>query len=136
MELSIFLAKYLGLYFLIVGALWILRRSQFEAIVQDIFSKPGLSGLSGILALLFGLAIAIAHPVWELNWRGLITVLAYLSIVKGILRVAFLKQTDQFALKFLKKGYWISIAILLVLGVVLTYYGFAVEKKPWFLGIF
>ena len=37
----------------------------------------------------YGIAMAIGHSVWELNWRGLITLLRYLCIVKGVVRIGF-----------------------------------------------
>lgn len=123
MDLSIFLARFLGFYFLIVAVIGLIRKKQFETLLIDTVSSKSLLAFTGILSLLFGLAIAIAHPVWEWNWRGLITLLAYLSIVKGVIRLAFPSEAHEWILKWVHKGYWTMIAILAVLGLYLAYYG-------------
>ncbi len=89
MELSIFLAKLLGIYSLIVGVDLLLRRHELAGAVKDFASSKGLLVLSGSLSLFIGLAIAIAHPVCEMDWRGLVTLLGYVLIFRGIMRVAF-----------------------------------------------
>jgi hypothetical protein len=124
MELSLFLAKLLGLYLLIFAAVWLLRRNQVESAIHDLFNSPGTLALSGLINLIFGLAIAIAHPLWKLNWQGLITLIAYLAIIKGIMRLGFQEQVKKNAQIFLKKGFGILLAVMAILGAYLFYAGF------------
>ena len=53
MGLSIFLAKFLGIYMLIVAAICLLRRNELENVTREIFNSKGLLALSGSLSLLF-----------------------------------------------------------------------------------
>ena len=124
MELSVFLAKLFGIYMLILAALMLFRREQFKSIVNEILDSEALLAFSGILNLLAGLAIVIGHPVWELSWRGLITVLGYLTLFRGIAWLAFPVQIHAFAKSFQQNGYWISLFITLILGLYLSYEGF------------
>jgi len=124
MELSIFLAKLLGLYLLIVAADLLLRKHELEGAVRDFASSKGLLVFSGSISLLLGLAIVIAHPVYEMNWRGLITLLGYLLIFRGIMRVAFPTRIQKKIVSVFHKGYWAILIILAVLGIYLTYCGF------------
>lgn len=136
MGMSIFYAKFLGIYMLLVGLIWLLRRKPFELAVRDLLSSDGLMVLTGAINLLFGLAIVISHPVWEFNWRGLITLLGLIAIFQGVIRLAFLDEVKKFALKNLEKMAWPSILILVLLGGFLTYHGFTVQDKQdfwWFL---
>lgn len=81
--------------------------------------------LSGLLALAVGIAMAISHSVWELNWRGLITAFGYLSIVKGIARIAFPEVPKKAVGLLLKDArIWIWVGLALVLGGYLTWVGF------------
>ena len=89
MQLSVFLAKLLGLYLLVVALLWAVRGDVISASIREFFDSRPMMFLSGLLALAVGLAMAISHSVWELNWRGLITLFGYLSIAKGIARIGF-----------------------------------------------
>ena len=127
MDLSILLAKLLGIYMLIIAALWILRKDQMDALIKDFISSKGLIAFSGSMTILLGLSIAIEHPIWQLNWRGLITLLGYIMIFRGIMRFAFAEKVQQNALKIISKGYWIMIAVLIVLGGFLTYCGFVLR---------
>ena len=125
MELSYFLAKFFGVYFLIFALLWILRQEQIKEVAKEIFSKPAMLAVTGIISLMLGVAIAVSHSIWEANWRGVITLLGYLMILKGILRLGFPKKDKALADSMLKgTGYWVSFLIVLILGLYLTYIGF------------
>ena len=125
MELSLFLAKLFGIYLLIVSVLWAVRGDVISEVIEEVFASRPLLFLSGVLALAVGIAMVISHSVWELNWRGLITLIGYLSIVKGVARIGF-PTVPQAAARFLLKGtpIWIWISIGLVLGGYLTWVGF------------
>jgi hypothetical protein len=127
MELSIFLAKWLGLYLLIVAADLLLRRHELEGAVRDFASSKGLLVFSGSISLLIGLAIVIAHPVYEGDWRGFITLLGYLIILRGAVRVAFPTHLQKRILSFFHRSYWAVFLILLIVGVYLTYSGFTAD---------
>lgn len=126
MELSVFLAKWIGLYYLIFAVLWITCRDRINKTVQDMLSSAGLLAFSGAFALMIGLAIAVGHPVWEWSWRVVITLLGYLAIVQGVLRLVYPEKVREMGLKILNKQAFVSvIAILTILGLFLTYHGFA-----------
>ena len=123
MELSLFLAKLFGFYLLIISAIWLLYKKQFESAIKDMFFSSGLLAFSGFFNLFFGLAIVIAHPIFEANWRGLITLFGYLALVKGVVRVAFQSYCQKMLAKMLKKETLIVI-IMVVVGAILLYHGF------------
>lgn len=124
MDLSIFLAKLLGLYLLIIAVDALLRRHELEGAVKSFASSKGLLVFSGTFSLLFGLAIAIAHPIYEVNWKGFITLLGYLMILRGVMRVAFPTYLQKGLVACFHKRYWMITLILLVFGAYLTYSGF------------
>lgn len=125
MDLSIFLAKLLGLYLLIVAVLWVLRKEQFESSVKDFVDSKGMLAFSGGISIVLGLAIAIGHPIWEWSWKGLISLLGYLFILQGIMRLGFPELVQKNTSKMLGGvGYWIGFAVIAILGIYLTYSGF------------
>ncbi len=67
-DLSIFFARLFGLYFLIFAALWVVFKDQFEISLREIIASRSLIFLSGVMNLLFGLAIVIVHPHWGWQW--------------------------------------------------------------------
>ncbi|MBA2368800.1 MAG: hypothetical protein H0V82_07230 [Candidatus Protochlamydia sp.] len=124
MDWSPIFAKFLGIYLLIIVVIWVARKESFERAIRDVILSDGMFGLSGAFHIIIGLMIAILHPIWTVNWQGLITLIAYTSIVQGVLRLAFPIQSRKNILKSLKKGYWIWIVVAGVLGTILTYSGF------------
>ncbi len=125
MELSLFLAKLFGIYLLIMAVLWAVRGEAISKVIEEFFASGPMLFLSGLIALAVGIAMAIGHSVWELNWRGLITLFGYLSIAKGIARISFPevpKKATVFLLKGTGIGIWVGLG--LVLGCYLTWVGF------------
>lgn len=124
MELSIYLAKLIGLFLLIIACIALFRKKGLLFIYEDVFTSPGLLTFAGVISLGLGLAITIGHPIWKLNWQGLITVMGYLIILQGIVRLScpgFAKRT----MYTICSRYCNSMLILLfLLGIYLTYHGF------------
>lgn len=123
MEISIFFARFLGIYLLIMSLLMVFRKREVKAVLPDIFAAKGLLFFMGAINLSLGLVIAIIHPIWTHNWQGVITLLGYLSILKGIMRMGFYDYCKDYEVKMMK-GYWIITAIVAILGLYLTYHGF------------
>lgn len=124
MDWSPVFAKFLGIYLLIIVIIWLTRRDSFEKGIHDIISSDGMFALSGAIHLSIGLMIAILHPLWTPDWRVLITLIGYISIIQGIVRLAFPVQSRKTILKSVEKGYWIWIVVAGSLGAFLTYNGF------------
>jgi hypothetical protein len=131
MELSIFLAKLLGLYFLVCAVLCLFRKKQIEAAAKDMASSKGTLAVSAEISLIFGLAIVIDHSIWEYSWRGLITLIGYLMILKAVLRFAFPSTVKKMVSKCMGSAYWLTLIVLFLIGIYLTYCGFAFSAQSY-----
>lgn len=128
MDLSYFLAKFFGVYYLIFAVLWVLRQEQLKEVIKDLIGKPAILSVTGVISLMLGVAIAVTHSIWTWNFQGLITLIAYLAILKGIIRLSFPKQDKELAMSLLKgKGYWFTFLVMAVIGLYLTYVGFGIQ---------
>ena len=125
MELSLSLAKLLGIYLLLMGALCAARGPAIADVLEEMFHHRPTLFLSGVIALVVGIAMAVGHSVWELNWRGLITLIGYLSIAKGVARIGF-PDLPKRASRLLaqRRARWMWIGVVLILGAYLTWAGF------------
>ena len=88
MDLSIFLAKLFGLYFLIAGGIIMMRQKSFMPIFTEILGTRPLLLILGLAELLAGLAIVIAHPVFMSDWEGIITAIGAWMAVEGLIYLA------------------------------------------------
>ena len=54
--------------------------------------SPALIFISGLFTLAAGLAIVLNHNVWTADWRVLITLLGWLGIIGGLIRILLPQQ--------------------------------------------
>jgi hypothetical protein len=124
--LSIFLAKTIGLYLVIVSAAFILKANELKPVALDMVRNSSLVMFSGILALIFGILIVVSHNIWVMDWRVIITLLGWLALLKGVMRLFF----PEFAMSKMKKcvennaSYTMMMLVTLFIGLVLLYFGF------------
>jgi len=128
MEFSEFLAKLLGLYFGIFGVLCIFRNHQIQTMAKDLSSSKSALAVSAEFSLVFGLVIAIDHTIWEYSFRGLITLIGYLLILRAIIRFAFPEEVKKFFSKITEQGWWLIAIVCIVIGAFLTYSGMMVME--------
>ena len=82
METSLFLGKVIG-WILVISALAAFsQRKNIGRILQDFSNNIGLTYFSGMMALIIGLLIVTSHNIWTSDWRVLITLVGWLSILK------------------------------------------------------
>jgi hypothetical protein len=82
--------------------------------------------LSGLLTLVAGLAIVLAHNVWEFNWPVIITILGWLSVGGGVFRILFPDSVQSMGKSMLSKPTMMTVsgAIQILLGLWLCYIGY------------
>lgn len=129
MNISIFLAKAFGLYLIIISASMMLNVKRMKSIIADYFASPALLLLGGAIALILGILLILTHNIWKLDWRLIITLLAWLTFIKGFMYVVFPLQTSKMMAKFTQVmrnpiRYNIIFAIYFLVGAVLCYVGF------------
>jgi hypothetical protein len=70
---------------------------------------------TGYISLLLGLATVILHNVWIADWRVVITILGWSTLIKGILKIGFPELIHRQAQLF-KSHQTIEAVIVLALG--------------------
>jgi hypothetical protein len=125
---TIFLSKLFGLYYLFAALAMILHKQRFVETVTALLHDASVMFLVGILALLGGLALVLAHNVWS---RGalavVVTLIGWITLVKGLL---FLFLTPEMETEVFLTNlhyaqlFYVYAAISLVLGAYLAYGGF------------
>jgi hypothetical protein len=126
MGTSIFLAKILGPYCLIMAGGALLNRGFYQKIVDDFLKNAALVYLGGVFALLFGLFIVAVHNIWDSNWPVVITLIGWLSILKGA-RIILFPNSLAAMVEFHKtnpKILAIRLFSVLAIGLSLTYFGY------------
>jgi len=124
---SIYLAKLIGPILVLVAAALFVNRKAMDTIFREVLGSTFLLFLLGLLDFVAGLAIVLAHNVWVADWRVLITIFGWLLMVRGVVRVLIPDHTKDVGSKLLKNQNAMTavLAGTLVLGLVLSYFGYA-----------
>jgi hypothetical protein len=123
---SIFLARLLGPIFLIVGASILFNPKVFRDIAVEVVRSVTLVYLFGFIDFAAGLAIVIAHNMWVASWPVLITLIGWLLLIRGTVRVLIPETVMGFAAKVLGNKQLIPVAGVVtgIIGLVLCYFGY------------
>ena len=61
------------------------RPSILRELKKLVVEDRGFGIMYGFLSIFLGLGTVILHNVWTLNWQGLITLIAWLALLKGFM---------------------------------------------------
>jgi uncharacterized membrane protein len=126
MTASTYLARLMGPVLLVAAIGLFLNREGYKAMAQEFLRSPALIYLSGVLTMLAGVAIVLAHNLWVADWRVLITVFGWLGAIGGAARIALPAATKAVGERMLDKPAWMTIGGVgwLAIGALLTFFGY------------
>ncbi len=116
MELSIFLAKLIGLALLIIGIAILGKTKNFQDSVRDCSKNHAIMTLISFMPLIAGLAIVISHNSWDKDWTIVVTLVGWLILLIGVIRLFFHKDIMmKMAILAKNKNMFITIGIVLII---------------------
>lgn len=123
---SVFLARLLGPYCLIMAIGVLINRKTYQEAMEDFFKNIAVLYFGGVLAFLLGLMIVLIHNLWTANWAVLITIFGWSGIIKGVWIIIFPNTLVKFIKIYKEKPALLLVNLLLVLaiGAVLTFFGY------------
>jgi hypothetical protein len=126
MQASRFLAQLIGPTFLVIGLGMLGNRHGYRAMAHEFLQSRALIYLAGLLALVPGLAIVLAHNVWVLDWRLIITIFGWLAVTGGVARVLFPQKVMAIGERMVTSLRYMLAGgiVVLVLGAILSFYGY------------
>lgn len=125
MQTSIFLARLLGPLLLILGVSLLVNGRAFRAMAKELVDSALLVTVFGVMDFAAGLAIVLTHNVWVASWRVLVTLIGWLLLIRGAVRI-LVPDVRRYAAKYIgdRRLYTVSSAVLVILGLVLCYFGY------------
>lgn len=102
------------------------NRSRYTEMMEQVERNYSIVFFAGVVLLVAGLAIVRTHNIWH-GWPAIVTVLGWLAIIGGLVRILFAPRIGAIARPFIEKPMLVLLALLLALtvGVFLTFKGFA-----------
>jgi len=124
MEVSHFLAKLLGWYLVIACGAMLVRRKRILVMMEQMIENSGLTLFMAIMTTIMGLLLVLSHNVWVLNWRLLVTLIAWLSLAKGVVWLYFPEKLRKISEKMVEsKNYTVLLVVSLFFGFFLVMMG-------------
>ena len=120
------IASLIGPTFVAVSAALLLNLGSISAVLEPLSRNPSLVLIYGVFLFVAGLAIVRFHNVWVANWSILVTILGWLLILGGLVRMLFplrfAAMTGDFAQSW---GMAVVAVVLLVIGAFLSFKAYA-----------
>lgn len=112
MEITIFLARFWGSLFMILGALSI--GAKFLGRVIEYTEDKTITVSTGYITFLLGLITVILHNVWVWDWEIAITILGWVTLFKGIEKIGFPDRVNKKAQMFKgRQALWGAVIFLI-----------------------
>lgn len=131
-KLTIYLARLIGLFLLIVSLSMFLDRDSIIEMATALIDDRALLLIVGLIALGVGLGIVLGHNVWSGGLMPIvITLFGWSQVLRG-LALLFLPAETQIAFfqaMRLEDFFYIYAGIPLVIGAYLTYAGFTSQYR-------
>jgi hypothetical protein len=126
MQSSLFLARLIGPFFLLVGLGVLFNRAAVRAVVDELSHNRALVFFGGLITLPAGLAIVLTHNVWVANWPLLITLIGWLAAVTGAVRLLAPHNAIKFGRQVYDQpnGAVIAASIWVAIGAILCFFGY------------
>ncbi len=122
---SIFIARLIGPALLVSGMIAVFNPKLLVEVGREAIAGRAFIFFAGIMALVAGLAIVNTHNVWT-GWPIIITLFGWISLIAGIVRMAFPGFVRAVGEKMVTNETTLRIsgASQIALGAFLTYQGY------------
>ena len=107
--MELFFAKLFGLYFIIVGAIILVRRDTIMPVIRRVSQERAFLLIISVVEIAAGLAIILAFPVVALDLPGLISLIGYMLLVEGIIYLAAPARVIQRFIGYFNRPFWYVI---------------------------
>jgi hypothetical protein len=127
MTTSLFLARLLGPLLLLAGIGIAFNRDFYRAVAGDFLANRGLVYFGGAALLLGGTALILTHNVWAADWRIIITLIGWLTALRGAALIIAPQWTIGLAERWVRwpQLFVVNAVIVIVLGLVLSAVGYS-----------
>jgi len=126
MQPAVFIARLIGPTFIVIGIGVLLNGSFYNTMIADAVKSPTLIYFAGLLALVPGLAVLNVYRAWTPDWRVVITILGWLMVIGGIVRIVLPQLIATLATDIYSGTPVLAIfaVIVLVVGAYLSFEGY------------
>jgi hypothetical protein len=123
---AILIARLIGPLFAALGLGLLLNATFYAAAVGEGAHSPVLIAIAGMATLVAGIAILNAYRAWTADWRVLVTVIGWIFIIAGLIRLILptLAETLAPAVYSGPAALMVAGVVVLIVGGILSFEGY------------
>ena len=122
MDITTFIAQFMGYFLVLVGGGMLLKRKTIEVAIKNALKNKGTLYLIGVAEIALGLLLVLSHASWVTLTDKAVSALSWFLLVEGLFFMAASQKQIKGILKFIHVDmvyYSISLAYVVV-GAVLV----------------
>lgn len=123
MEISLVAAKILGLYLVVSGLFIFFRGKTLPHMLRDFFEHPAIVYLAGVILIFLSSIFLLQGNIWDGTWRTVITVIAWATLIKGVIYILAPEMLRQVVTKKLMDTVNLYGIVAVIAGAYLFYIG-------------
>lgn len=121
MDISLIVAKVLGIYLVISGCFLIFKGKTVPHLLQDFFGHPAIVYLTGVILIFLSSLLLLQHNIWDGSWRTVVTIFAWAVFLKGVAYIFFPNTLHKLVNKKLLESVSLYGIIAIAAGLSLFY---------------
>ena len=127
MELSIFLAKIIGVVYVVAGISVLFNSKFYKKVMPELVGNTVWTFTMGLIGLVVFFIWVLKHNIWQ-GWPILITLFGWIGLIKSLVFLLFPECMKKFSLSFIRwvniRAWWGGLGLLI--GLLFSYFGWMV----------
>jgi|SRR3989344_8005539 len=121
MDILTLTVKVMGVYLVVSGLFLIVRGKTVPILLKDFFSHPAIVYLTGIILIFLSSMYLIQYNVWDSSWKTVVTVFAWLILIKGLGYVFIPQVLNEVSIRKFRTMFGVYGLVSVVVGVYLFF---------------
>ena len=116
-----YLAQCWGLYLMLGSVVFFGKKTLSQLIA--VTTNPSTYLIIGLMTFIIGILHVVAHNLWRYDWQGIVTMLGWAALLKGIMIILFPEWTKRWTSQISIFWYRCMLLLMFLLGFFLFYKG-------------
>ena len=121
MEITIIVAKILGIYLVVSGLFIVIKGKTIPHLLKDFFDHPATVYLTGIILIFLSSMYLIQYNIWDGTWKTLVTLVAWAVMLKGLGYIFVPKALNESSIKKYRSLFGVYGLMAIVVGIYLFF---------------
>ena len=121
MDITILVAKILGIYLVVSGLFLVIRGKAIPHLLKDFFDHPATMYLTGIILIFLSSMYLIQYNICDGTWKTLISLFMWLVTLKGLTYIFMPKIISEAVIRKSRGLFGVYGLIAIIVGVYIFF---------------